>query len=363
MRIIRILAGLVALALGIAISRNAACEDAPVAAVPGPAMLAVVYRCYGTADNIRVETVPRPVPAADEVLVQVKAAAVNPLDWHYLRGTPYIMRLESGLGRPRVERLGVDFAGVVTATGEGVGDFAVGEAVFGGADGALGEFITVRADRAVARIPDGVSFEQAAALPIAAATALQALRDQAGLVAGQRVLVNGAAGGVGTYTVQLAKAYGATVTGVCSTRNVELVRSLGADQVVDYTREDFTRLDDRYDIIVDMIGNHSPLALRRVLAATGVVVFVGGGGVDDRWVGFLQRPLQGALLAPFVDQRFSLLFARLPATDLRELAALMAAGRLRSVIDRRYPLADAAAAIRYLETGRARGKVLVLPPG
>ncbi len=242
----KILAGSLAIlaaaivALATALSYDARCgAPAPVPQV-GPAMKAIVYRCYGPPAVLRLEDVAKPEPGDDQLLVKVHAAAANPLDWHYMRGEPYIMRLSSGLGRPAETRLGVDFAGTVEAVGKSVTRFKPGDTVFGGRTGAFAEYVLVREDRAVAHKPANVSFEEAAAVPIAAVTALQAVRDKGRVQPGQRVLVNGASGGVGTYAVQIAKSLGAEVTGVSSTRNLALVRSLGADHVVDYTQENFT---------------------------------------------------------------------------------------------------------------------------
>lgn len=347
-----------AIALGLVLSHTADCEPPTPAARPGQGMQAIRYRCYGPPAVLALETVAKPVPAADELLVRVHAAALNPLDWHYMRGEPYFMRLESGLGRPRDPRFGSDFAGVVEAVGSSVTRFRPGDAVFGGADGALAEYLTVRESGAVALKPAQVSFADAAAVPIAGLTALQALRDKAGVKPGQKVLVNGGSGGVGSYAIQVARALGAEVTGVASARNQELMRSLGADQVIDYTRTDFTQGPQRYDVIVDNVGNHSPLALRRVLAPQGVVVMVGTAS-KGAWLGLLLNPLAALFVDPFVGQRFEMILASLNARDLEAMAALLDTGRVRTLIDRRYPLAEVPAGIAYLEGGRARGKVVV----
>lgn len=352
-------AGLAALAL--VLSHDAACGPAPELSPGAARMKAIVYRCYGSPDVLQFEEVVRPVPAQDEALVRVRAAAVNPLDWHYMRGSPYVMRLMSGLGAPTDSRLGVDFAGTVEAVGEAVTRFKPGDEVFGGAGGAFGEYVTIRESRALAHKPDNISFEQAAAVPIAGVTALQALRDKGRLQPGQQVLVNGASGGVGTFAVQIAKSFGAEVTGVCSTRNVEMVRSIGADHVFDYTREDYTRSGRQFDLIIDNVGNHSLLANRRVLKPDGVLVTVGGSPGD--WLGPLVRPIQGWMLSPFVTQDFPNIMARLTAEDLAELGDLMHRGEMMPVIDRRFPLGEVPAAIRYSETGRARGKIIVTVGG
>jgi NADPH:quinone reductase-like Zn-dependent oxidoreductase len=345
-------------ALALVLSHDADCRAPKPLSPEAPRMKAIVYRCYGPPSVLRLEEVDRPVPAPDQLLVKVQAAAVNPLDWHYLRGEPYVMRLSSGLGRPAQSRLGVDFAGTVAAVGRDVRRFKPGDAVFGGVTGAFAEYVVVRESRAVALKPANVGFEEAAAVPIAAITALQAVRDKAGVRAGHKVLVNGASGGVGSFAVQIAKDLGAEVTGVCSTRNVELVRSIGADEVVDYTREDFTRGDRRYHAIIDMVGSHSPLAYRRVLEPDGVVVMVGNTSRSP-WLGPLLRPLAGLLVDPFVSQRFVSFIAQFNQPDIETLSDMLGSGRLRSVIDRRYTLEQLPEAIEYLETGRARGKVVI----
>jgi NADPH:quinone reductase-like Zn-dependent oxidoreductase len=333
-----------------------ACGDRGAVA-PSHPMKAVVYCDYGPPDVLKLEAVERPVPGDSQVVVRVRAAALNPLDWHYMRGTPYIARLEMGLRKPKVTRLGVDYAGTVESVGRHVTQFKPGDAVFGGRAGALAEYVAVRADRAVALKPANLSFEQAAAVPVAATTALQALRDRGAIRPGQRVLINGASGGVGTFAVQLAKAFGAEVTGVCSTRNVELVRSLGADHVVDYTSEDFTAGAPRYDLIIDNVGNHSLSALRRVLKPGGKYVMIGGPA--GRWVDPLPRAAGALVSSWFVSQDMGFFVSELNQQDLTALRDLMASGKVTPVIDRTYPLSQVQSAIRYLETGRARGKVVV----
>lgn len=333
---------------------------ATLAATPSQPMQAILRCDYGPPEVLKLAAIEKPVPGDEEILVRVRAAAVNPLDWHEMRGTPYVMRLGSGLRKPGDLRLGVDYAGTVEAVGAKVTRFEPGDAVFGGRSGALAQYLVARADRAVAIKPPNVSFEQAGAVGIAATTALQGLRDAGRLQAGQKVLINGASGGVGTYAVQIAKAMGAEVTGVCSTRNVELVRSLGADHVVDYTQQDYTAGDQRYDVILDNVGNRGLLENRRVLQPEGRYVLIGGGGPDaGNWIGPLAKPLLALLLSPFVSQHFGLHLATLTSADMSVLASMMQAGAVSPVIDRRYPLAETAAAIRYLEEGRARGKVVV----
>ncbi len=343
--------------LAVLLGYNAACPG-PAAPPPGTeVMRAVSYHCYGSPEVLQIATTGRPEPAADEVLVRVKAASVNPMDWHYMRGSPYFMRLMSGIGRPTDTRLGTDFAGVVESVGAEVSEFKPGDPVFGGAAGAFGEFVVRAADRSIAHMPPGISFAEAAAIPVAAITALQALRDSGEVEAGQRVLINGASGGVGGYAVQIARSMGATVTGVCSTRNVARVLALGADHVIDYTLSDYTQGEQEYDLIVDLVGNHSVQANHRALASGGRMVMVAGGQGD--WLGPLQNPVMAALLAPFVDQKFVTLLARLEKPDLETLAAMVARGELRPVIDRHYPLSKVAEAIAYSETGRAQGKIIL----
>jgi len=326
-----------------------------------PRMKAIVYREYGSPDVLRLEEIGKPVPDDNQLLIKVRAASVNPLDWHYMEGAPYIVRLLGfGLIEPKDTRLGVDYAGTVEAVGKNVTTFKPGDEVFGGRTGAFAEYVTVSADGSVVPKPAGVTFEQAASMPIAAVTALQALRDSGKLRPGQKVLINGASGGVGTFAVQIAKSLGANVTGVCSTRNVDLVRSIGADQVIDYTKEDYTESGQRYDLIIDNVGNHSFLACRRALTPEGTYVLIGGGGVNDaRWVGGLARPLRALVLSRFIGQKMGSMLARLTKEDLTILGDLVQAGKVKPVIDRRYRLSEVPDAIRYLEQGHARGKVVI----
>jgi len=340
------------------ISHNAPCGAAPALAAGTTTMQAVVYRCYGGPEVLTVDSIAKPVPADDELLIKVHAAAVNPLDWHYLRGEPYIMRMDVGIGAPAESRFGVDYSGTVEAVGKSVTRFKPGDEVFGGNTGAFAEYVSARETGSLAIRPASISNEQAAAMPIAAITALQALRDAGQLKAGQKVLINGASGGVGTFAVQIAKNMGAEVTGVCSTRNVELVASLGADHVVDYTQEDFMQGGVRYDLVIDAVGNRPLSEFRQVLTDKGIFVIVGGPNTGP-WLGPLASPIKAALMAPFVSQDFKFFLAHLNAEDLGVLAKLMAAGKLKAVIDRTYPLGQTADAIRYVETGRTRGKVIV----
>jgi NADPH:quinone reductase-like Zn-dependent oxidoreductase len=340
------------------LSHNSSCGTPPPLAANLPFMKAMVYRCYGAPQVVKLENLEKPRPAPDRVLVKVAAAAVNPLDWHYLKGEPYLMRAASGLGTPSDIRLGVDFAGTVEAVGSRVTRFKPGDRVFGGADGSFAEYVTPRAEGSMAMLPANVSFEQAAALPIAGVTALQALRDKGHVQPGMNVLVNGASGGVGTYAVQIAKLMGARVTGVCSTRNLAMVRSIGADKVVDYTREDFTRLADRYDLIIDNVGSHTQSEYGRVLTPTGTVIMVGGVNCSV-CLGPLFSWLGDSMMAHFTTQKRLRFLAELNAGDLAQLGAWMAEGKLTSVIDRKYALTDVPAALGYLEQGHARGKVLI----
>ena len=343
--------------LAIVLSHNSACMPAPAVSEGAELMKAVVYRCYGSPDVLKFEDIERPAPADNEVLIKVHAASVNPYDWHSMRGSPYLMRLGSGLGRPTDTRLGVDFAGTVEAIGNNVSRFKPGDEVFGGATGAFSEYVILGEDRALALKPSNVSFEQAAAIPIAAVTALQALRDRGQIQPGQKVLINGASGGVGTFAVQIAKTFGAEVTGVCSTRNVEMVRSIGADHVFDYTKEDYTESGQHYDLIIDMVGNHSLSANRQVLNPEGKFVIIGG--AKGNWLGPLVNPIKAAIMSPFVDQEFGMMIARMDNEDLSILGELMQSGKVKSVIDRRYRLSEVADAIRYSEEGHARGKIII----
>ncbi len=267
------------------------------------------------------------------------------------------MRLMSGIGAPDETGIGVDFAGTVEAVGSNVTRFKPGDEVFGGGDGAFAEYVTTSQDGALAMKPANVTFEQAAAVPIAALTALQALRDIGKLKPGQNVLINGASGGVGTFAVQIAKSFGAEVTGVCSTRNVEMVRSLGADHVFDYSKENYTDSGRKYDLIVDMVSNHSLLENRRVLKPEGILVIVGGG--KGNWLGPVMGPIKGLVLSPLVGQEFVMILAQLHEDDLAILADLMQAGKVTPVIDKRYRLNEVPAALQYSEEGHARGKIII----
>ena len=321
-------------------------------------MKAAVYTRYGPPDVVQIRDVEKPVPKDNEVLIRVRAASVNPLDWHFMRGTPYLVRLMAGLHKPKDTRLGVDVAGQVEAVGNNVTEFKPGDDVFGSCRGAFAEYACA-AETALVMKPDNVTFEEAAAVPVAAYTALQGFRDKGHIQPGQKVLINGAAGGVGTFAVQIAKSFGTDVTGVCSTRNVEVVRSIGADPVVDYTRQDFTKSGPRYDIFFDAVGNHSLFACRRILNPKGIYIPVGG--TTDRWmIGPLARALTALVLSWFVSQQLVPFFvAQSSKADLTLMHELIEAGKVRPVIDRRYSLNELPAAIRYLEAGHARGKVVI----
>jgi len=344
--------------LAITLAWESPCPTTPSTATSAETMRAVMQRCYGQPSVLTVERIAKPTPKEGQILIKVRAAGVNPFEWHMTTGKPYLLRLFKGVGAPDSPRAGSDFAGVVEAIGPGVTRFKVGDEVFGGAGGALAEYLLARDDGDVVIKPAELSFEQAAAIPIAAVTALQGLRDHGRIAAGQKVLINGASGGVGTYAVQLAKFYGAEVTGVCSTRNVELVRSLGADRVIDYTQEDFTEGKYRYDLIFDTAGNHDVSDLLGVLKPQGTLVGIGG-SKKDPWIGPLWGMAKRKIVASFVDQKVLGFIASVTTADLEFLAGLARDGKMRSVIDRRYQLEETSAALEYIGTRRARGKVIV----
>ena len=330
-----------------------------LSSVQGDSMKAIVYCDYGLA-NIRYVEIQKPVPTDDQILVRVHAVSINPYDWHFIEGTPFIMRAGVGLRKPKDTRLGVDYAGTVEAVGKNVTKFKAGDDVFGGKTGAFAQYICVRPDKAVALKPANISQEDAASVNIAAITALQALRDKGKVQPGQKVLINGASGGVGTFAVQIAKTMGAEVTGVCSGKNVELVKSLGADHVIDYTKDDFTKSGEHYDVIIDNVPNHTIAECRGVLTPQGKYVMIGGGGPNDnRWVGPFGRVIHALLLKPFVKQEIGMMMADANATDLTFLANLMESGKVKPVIDRTYKLSELRDAISYLEQGHARGKVVL----
>jgi NADPH:quinone reductase-like Zn-dependent oxidoreductase len=310
---------------------------------------AITYTEYGPPDVLQLTEVPKPVPRDDEVLIRVHAASVNPLDRYFVRGAPFFIRIMAGLLKPRETRLGVDVAGRVEAVGSGVTRFKPGDEVFGGCKGAFAEYVCA-SEGDLALKPATVTFEHAATVNIAGITALQGLRDKGHIQGGQKVLINGAAGGVGTFAVQIARWFGADVTGVCSTRNLDMVRSSGADQVMDYTQEDFTRSGQRYDLILDMIGNHSVSDCRRALTPEGSLVLVGGP---------LAGMLKAVALSRFVSQNLVMMVAKSTREGLTILGQLLEAGKVTPVIDRRYPLNEVPEAIRYLEEGHASGKVVI----
>lgn len=368
MRVVRlILAGfgilivLAVVGLVFALRYTADCPGTPPPPAGVTLMAATVHRCYGGPEVLHLEHVPRPQLAPDEVLVHVRAVSLNPLDLHSMRGTPYLVRLDSGIGKPTAPQLGVDFAGTVEAVGGAVRRFKVGDEVFGGRFGAFAEYVKVKETRGITLKPAEVSFEQAAAVAIAAVTALQGLRDAGQLRAGQKVLINGASGGVGTYAVQIAKSYGAQVTGVCSARNAQMVRALGAAEVIDYAREDFTQGTARYDLIFDTVSTHSLSQYARVLSPAGRVVIVGNAHLGD-WLSPFVTPLMAVVRSKFSRQQFVPIFAELRQEDLAQLAQLMQSHQLTSVIDRTLPFEQLPQGMRYLEAGHAHGKVVIEAP-
>jgi len=310
---------------------------------------AIVQDRYGPPEDLRVKDIHEPVVGDRDVLLRVRAAGVNPLDWHYVRGAPYVARLSMGRPRPKVGIRGVDVAGRAEAIGKDVTHLRPGDDVFGWCDGAFAEYASAPEDHFVAK-PANMTYEEAAAVPVAAVTALRGLRDVGKLQSGQRVLINGAAGGVGTFAVQIAKSFGGEVTGVCSSRNVDMVKSIGADHVIDYTREDFTTRGERYDLILDNAGNHSLSAVRRALTAGGTLVYNSGASM---------RRIAMAWLLSRMGQKVFTFLAVPNHDDLVVIGALIESGKLRSAIDRTYPLQETGAAIAYVEAGHARGKVVV----
>lgn len=316
-------------------------------------MKAIACREYGPPDVLRFEEVERPAPKDDEVLVRIQAASVNPYDWHCMRGKPYLLRMMTGLRKPKDPRLGIDMAGVVEAVGGSVKQFRPGDPVFGGCRGAFAEYACA-VEETLAVKPANLSFEQAAATYLAALTALQGLRDAGKLQPGQKVLVDGASGGVGSIAVQIAVSLGAEVTAVCSPGKLQQARSLGASQVIDYTREDFTRGGRRYDLILAPSAYHSIFDYRRALGAKGRFVMIGGGGLQ-----ILQAMFLAPLLSLAGSRKMGLMRTRRNRQDLLFLKVLLEAGKIKPVIDRCYPLSETAEAIRYLEQGHARGKVII----
>lgn len=322
-------------------------------------MKAAVYTRYGPPDVVQIVDLEKPVPKADEVLIKVRAASVNPADWRLLNGVPHIFRILFRLREPTPAepgRLGHDVAGEVESVGRDVTQFKPGDHVFGVCSGALAEYACAPEAKLVMK-PEKLTFEQAASVPVAGLTALQGLRDKGGIQPGKKVLINGAAGGVGTFAVQIARSLGAEVTGVTSTRNVDMVRSLGASRIIDYTHEDFSEGDQRYDLILDNVGNHSLPALRRVLNPGGVCVIAGAPKKFSRFA--LTHMLAAPVLSRFVSQKFVFFMAKMNKEDLSAVCELMMAGKVTPVIDRCYQLNEAAEALRYLEQGHARAKVII----
>ena len=321
-------------------------------------MRAIVRNTYGSPDVLELQEIDKPDVTDDEVLVRVRAASVNRADWYTLTGTPYVGRTQLGLLKPKSNRMGVDFAGTVEAVGRDVTQFRPGDEVFGGRSGAFAEYVCVREDRAVVPKPANVTFDEAAAVPVAAITALQGLRDKGQIQPGQKVLINGASGGVGTFAVQIAKAFGAEVTGVCSTRNVDLVRSIGADHVIDYTQEDFTRSYRRYDLMLDVAGSRSWSACRRVLNPQATLVIVGA-PKGNRLIGPLSHIVKVRLAALRSSQKVVFFIAKFNKADMAVLRELLEAGKVTPVMDGRYELSEIADALRYIGEGHCRGKVVI----
>lgn len=325
-------------------------------------MKAIAHDRFGPpGDVLGLRDVDKPVIDADDaVLVKVHAASVNPLDWHMITGAPYIARIGAGLRRPKQEVPGADVAGTVEAVGADVTRFQPGDEVFGrGSTGSFAEFALISEKRTVLK-PSNITFEQAATVPIAALTALQGLRDKGKLQAGQKVLINGASGGVGTFAVQIAKSFGAEVTGVCSTRNVDMLRSIGADHVIDYTTDDFTQSDERYDVLLDNQGNHSLRACKGVLTAKGIYVPVGG-SKKGRFLGPMKRLAGAPFVFLFSSQKATMVMTQITQEDLLVMAELLESGKVVPVIDRCYDLAQTPEAMEYLGQGHAQGKIIIVP--
>ena len=329
------------------------------AATPNNPMKAILSCEYG-AENLKLQEIEKPTPADNEVLVRVRAASVNPVDGHLIRGG-WLMRPMSGMRKPKNTRFGTDFAGTVEAIGKNVTSFKPGDEVFGAKDGAVAEYICVKADRAIVMKPSNITFEQAGSVGVAGITALQGLRDKGRIQAGQKVLINGASGGVGTFAIQIAKAFGAEVTAVCSTRNVDLVKSIGADHVIDYTKQDFTKTDQRYDMIYDLVGNHGFSERRNILKPNGICVLagIGGAGAHPETMGRIAGNFWNAFRSNFSKEKFVFYIAKLTKGDFGVLRDLMQSGKVSPVIDRTYKLEQTADAVRYMEEGHARGKVVV----
>ena len=322
-------------------------------------MKAIVYSEYGGPEVLQLADIERPTPAANQILVKVRAAALNPVDWHFVRGAPLPIRIAAGgIGKPsRHRRVGCDYAGTVEAFGSGVSGFAAGQPVFGMGEGTLAEYLTVDPARVAVPKPERLTFEEAAAVPLAGLTALQVVRDKTRIRRGQKLLIVGAAGGIGSFAVQLAKGLGAEVTGVQSTAAMELVRSLGADHVIDYTREDFTAGDTRYDAILDNVSGRPLPDVLRIMTPRGTLI-PNGGGSPGKGIS-IPRLLRMVAMRPFISQTIKLFVTKPNRADLQALADLLQDGSIRPVIDRCYPLSAAADALRHVESGHAHGKVVV----
>ena len=321
-------------------------------------MEAIVQDQYGSADVLRLQEVQKPEVGDDDVLLRVHAAGVHIGDWHVMTGEPRLMRVMGfGFRAPKARVRGMDVAGTVESVGKNVTRFQAGDGIFGICDGSFAEYACARADKLASK-PTNLTFEQAAAVPTSACTALQALRGPGEIQPGQRVLINGASGGIGLFAVQIAKSLGAEVTGVCSTTKMDMVHRIGADRVIDYTKEDFTRSAQRYDLILDMVGNRSLSQLRHALTPRGTLVLVGGEG-GDRWIGALSRSMRALVVSPFVSHRLRPVLGAANTHDLEFLKELIEAGKVRPVVDRMFPLSEASNAIRYLNEGHARGRVVI----
>src|SRR2546421_50558 len=332
-------------------NRNAATPTNPMKAI---------FSCEYGAENLQLREIERPTPKDNEVLVRVRAASINPVDGHMIRGA-WMMRPMSGLRKPKDTRFGTDYSGIVEATGKDVTNFKPGDEVFGAKNGAVADYICAKADRAIVMKPSNITFEQAGSVAVAGLTALQGLRDKGHIQTGQKVLINGASGGVGTFAVQIAKAFGAEVTAVCSTRNVDLIKSIGADRVIDYTKEDFTKTDQHYDMIYDLVGNHSFSERRNILKPNGICVLagIGGAGSHPESGGRILGNFKTAFQSKFTRQKFVFYIAKLTKDDLNVLRDLLQSGKVAPVIDRTYKISETQDAVRYLEEGHARGKVLI----
>ena len=328
-------------------------------------MKAIVYHSYGAADVLKCEEIAKPIPKDDQVLIKVRAAALNPIDWRLKGGVPLLIRKVAKMKAPSAQHpvgIGRDFSGVVEAIGKQVTQFKVGDEVFGACENAVAEYACAKESRIVAK-PEALSFEQAASIPVAGLTALQGVRDKGKVQPGQRVLINGAAGGVGTFAVQVAKSLGAEVTGVCSGANVEMVRSIGADHVIDYTQEDFTKDAKRYDVILHVSGDKSFSDCRGVLAPNGRFVMIGGSSHDIKMTEVITEAIKASLSSLFSSQKSVMFIARVTQPDLALLAELIATGKVTPVFDRICKLEETPEAVRYLEQGHARGKVVITVAG